>query len=205
MTPSAVGAWCTAHTGRLAQTAQQAHVAPDLVWDALQELWVRVLCQPPPAEVVSDPDQLFAWLLVALRRRVSDLQRRECRRRHVSLDEAPPLPDATRSAAARRELGECVHRALTTIARQNAAAAQLLELCYLNGLSVAEVAQKLAVSPEIVSARLQRAKRLFRTVWRGGGGVTVKPPNQLFTGFRVIFARLVRLLPVGAHSLGELP
>ena len=61
--------WCAAHGGRLAQIASEQTRNGELVRDALQEVWLGLLrCRPPDA-VAADPQRLFAWLLVAVRRR----------------------------------------------------------------------------------------------------------------------------------------
>ena len=162
--------WCAAHGGRLAQIASEQTRNGELVRDALQEVWLGLLrCRPPDA-VAADPQRLFAWLLVAVRRRAVDLLRRERLRSHRSLDEAADLAPDTPTEAARREEGERVRSVMDSLAANCKGDARLLELRYFDERSVAEIAELLGLTPRAVSARLQRAKRKFRDAWLAGGG-----------------------------------
>lgn len=160
--------WCGAHGGRLAQIASEQTRNGELVRDALQEVWLGLCTLGPPDEVAADPQRLFAWLLIAVRRRVVDLLRRERLRSHRSLDEAADFAKDTPTEAARRESGERVRSVMDSLAANCEGDARLLELLYFDDRSVAQIAELLGLTPRAVSARLQRAKRKFRDAWRGG-------------------------------------
>lgn len=161
--------WCAAHGGRLAQIASEQTRNGELVRDALQEVWLGLLYTRPPDAVAADPQRLFAWLLVAVRRRVVDLLRRE-HLSHGPLDEAADFARDTPTETARREEGERVRSVMASLAANCEGDARLLELLYFDDHSVAQVAELLGLTPRAVSARLQRAKRKFRDAWLAGGG-----------------------------------
>jgi RNA polymerase sigma factor (sigma-70 family) len=161
--------------------------------DALQDLWLNLLTAPPSAEVAVDHDRLFAWLSGAARRRLVDLIRRESRRRQV------PLADAPDAAVPSREREENALRVRAVLAELSASGsssvARLLELRYIEERSVAEIGRELKLSPRVVSARLQRAKRKFREVWllRGGGRMLTEWTWSISRFFRVTFSPSERL------------
>jgi RNA polymerase sigma factor (sigma-70 family) len=134
--------------------------------DALQELWTSVIRAPPSPEVADDSARLLAWLIGAARRRLSDHLRREKRRRQTLLIDLPDDTDAEREDEAQR-----VHAVLAAMsAGEDSRAAQLLELQFIEGQSVAAIARLLNVPPRAISARIQRAKGKFRQAWLAGGG-----------------------------------
>jgi RNA polymerase sigma factor (sigma-70 family) len=165
--------------------------------EAIQDLWLRLLQAPPPDDVLSDRPRLLAWLTGAARRRLLDRLRRERRRRQTSLTDLPLL--APTAPKEREAMALRVHHVLASMATgRDAAATSLLELRFLDGLGVAEISERLRISPRAVSARLQRAKRKFRNAWiagEGGGIIPSKPVATVPADFRVTFPRFVRLPP----------
>ena len=143
----------------------------ELLREALQEMWLGLLHTQPPNEVAADLQRLFAWLLVAVRRRMVDMLRRERLRKHYALEDTRTISDDTSAETVQHESLERVRSVLDALASNAESDARLLKMRYYENRSVAQIAEALGVTARVVSARLQRAKRKFRERWlRAGGG-----------------------------------
>jgi RNA polymerase sigma factor (sigma-70 family) len=161
--PIAVAHWSVQYGDRLIRTLIRQGVSVEVAQDAIQDVWLGVLRHPPPSGVVADPRRLWAWLLVATRRRAADLGRRERLRAHHALPDIAGAGRTPEQCIEGREDCELVSRALSQLSASGSpSAARLLELRFLNGMSLAGLSQLLAVSDRAVSARLQRATKKFR-------------------------------------------
>lgn len=135
--------------------------------DALQLLWLDTSRRPPPADVLRNAARLFAWLLVAARRRLVDVARRERRHQHFAIPTTLPTEPAetadrdTRAEQVRHTLGHLIKAGRIR-------EAHLLSMRFLEERSVRDIANILNVPPRAVSARLLRAKREFRLQWKQG-------------------------------------
>ncbi len=120
--------------------------------DVVQETWLAVM---RGLRRLDDPARFGAWAFRILTRRAADLQRGEARRREVEgqveprvPDPPPPELDALRAALAR----------LPTARRA------LLALFYVEGLSVADIAEVLGVPAGTVKSRLFHARKQLRAM-----------------------------------------
>lgn len=133
--------------------------------DALQELWLAVVRELPPAEVRAEDERLFAWLVGVARHRMLDQLRREARRR------CEPLSEALHAATDREsdlEREESCDRVRTILGKMgNESAARLLQLRHIEDHSVTEIAEMMGITRGAVKGRLQRAERTFRELWNG--------------------------------------
>ena len=142
--------WAQPLRRHVARVAGDAHAAEELV----QDIWLRVV---QGIGRLQDPFKFRAWLFGIAHRRLMD----ELRGRYatpateVELDAlAADLPDADRELVARE-----LERGL---ARLPASERYVLSLFYLEELSLADVAQVLAVPVGTVKSRLFRARQLLR-------------------------------------------
>lgn len=146
--------------------------------DALQELWLCVICRPPEIEVAVDENRLVAWLIGALRHlQVDEVRRLQRSRRtlqalyqlHRDVHDEDASADLERS-----ELADEVQRVLSRLEQQESATNfRLFRARLLDDRSLAEIATELGLSVAEASARLQRTKKKFRLLWlrnSGGGG-----------------------------------
>lgn len=139
--------------------------------DAMAELLVSVIARGVSDEIRSTPARFRAWVHGALRRRLSNALRRERRRRETALTEGE-LPCAQQPDEQERvEEAECVRTTLDEMRDTGfAAAADLLAWRWLDGESVAEIAQRLGTDARRVTYRLRHAKEAFRIAWAQRGG-----------------------------------
>jgi RNA polymerase sigma-70 factor (ECF subfamily) len=109
------------------------------------------------------PDLTVAWLLTVARNQLVDNWRREEReeRRKFQLLESPVDEGEENEAQERFERAR-VHAVLTGLGAHHRAA---LTLRYLDGLSVAEVADHLGRTVHATEALLVRARRAFRACY----------------------------------------
>jgi RNA polymerase sigma factor (sigma-70 family) len=165
---SEVEQWHAEYNERLARVLMRTKFSRFHAPDALQEMWLGVLLRPPPADIADSPQRLFAWLVVSLTRRAADLKRRHRLRAHLPLGDDEHTADASEDLPERAERAEQVRRVLSDLyANGSASAARLLELRFCDGLPVRAIGRELGVSPRRVTARLQRAQRMFRARWGG--------------------------------------
>jgi RNA polymerase sigma-70 factor, ECF subfamily len=114
---------------------------------------------------------LFTWLCTFCRREISGWYRRAGRHAEVSLEDErgearglldptalPPLDDPAQ-ALDRRELTRLVHATLDLLPGNYADA---LEWKYIEGLSVAEIAERLGLGYKATESLLTRARQAFR-------------------------------------------
>ena len=135
--------------------------------DALQELWLAMLRERPPAEVRAEDERLFAWLVGVARHRLLDQLRREARRHCEPLSETLQAATEWESDIEREESCDRVHTILRKLADSHESSARLLQLRYLEDRSVTEIAEMMGITRGAVKGRLQRAERTFRELWNG--------------------------------------
>ncbi len=133
--------------------------------DVLQELWLAMLRELPPAEVRAENERLFAWLVGVARHRMLDQLRREARRRCEPLSEALPAAKEQESDIERSESCDRVHMILAKMV--NESTARLLQLRHIEDHSVTEIAEMMGITRGAVKGRLRRAEHTFRELWNG--------------------------------------
>lgn len=143
-------------------------VGRSLADDALQDVFLWLARKGAPEEIAGDASRFHRYLCGAVRRHRADLHRREARHAHAALD---TTSFAACDTSMRDESARLVHAALAHLtAAGDHGAANLLNLRFLDGFSVAKIAARLCKSPKVVSASLQRAKRKFMLAWAALGG-----------------------------------
>jgi RNA polymerase sigma-70 factor (ECF subfamily) len=106
---------------------------------------------------LSDPAGFPKWSFRILERRYIDWQRKVIRERQVmALDEAPPEPAQTDNTEARID-------AKGLLARLDPDIRVVLQLYYLDGMNLAEIAEILDVPTGTVKSRLYYARKLANT------------------------------------------
>lgn len=196
--PCRVAEWVGRYTGGLRRRLCRHRLPCDCEDDVLQEVWLHVLLRPPSDEVAAAVDRLAAWLAGVLRHKAADVVRQLSRHRYVSLDdvltaggEPAPLDSPPEPYSNLTELAERTRTAISHLSVSSAGEnVRLLELRYISGKSVAEIAAITGLTPEVVSARLQRAKRRVRNVVRGRGGGKIRDKSD---GLCVMLAEPRRL------------
>jgi RNA polymerase sigma-70 factor (ECF subfamily) len=126
---------------------------PALAEDAVQEtLWAAV--KSLREGKLAEPDQLFAFVYGIARNRVADMVRRAARNRHDAFPPGfePPAPaDLSALDRERRDLAADAIRELDPSDRA------ILNLVLVDGLTLAEIAGRLALKPDAVRQRKSRA------------------------------------------------
>jgi RNA polymerase sigma factor (sigma-70 family) len=137
---------------RLERMTGSAELAEDLSQEAFLRLWRR-----GPSR--SDGDQQAAWLHRTASNLAIDELRRRKRRDHIHLEEeavASLSVDGVESLAVRDALDQLnAHERLCVLLRFQA------------GLSHAEIAETLAITPEAARKRVSRARHAFAAAYRG--------------------------------------
>ncbi|WAL63109.1 sigma-70 family RNA polymerase sigma factor [Amycolatopsis cynarae] len=125
--------------------------AEDLVQETLLRAWKH------PRVLDQSQGSARAWLFTVARRIAIDGWRSAAARTEVSTDAPPelPLPDDTERALQ----GWLVAEALGAL---SPAHREVLGLCYFEGYSVAEAAQRLGIPPGTVKSRTHYALRALR-------------------------------------------
>ncbi|MFP4278283.1 MAG: RNA polymerase sigma factor [Wenzhouxiangella sp.] len=127
-----------------------------LAQDAVQDAWIKVAGRLRGLE---DPRAFRGWIYHAVRWRVGDLQRRA--RRSVGLpDEAEAATDLTATRDTRLDLSAAIE-ALPGVERQ------ALQLFYVSGLTIPEIAVVLDIPAGTVKSRLYRARGLLKDHFKG--------------------------------------
>jgi RNA polymerase sigma factor (sigma-70 family) len=144
------------HSARLIRRLQRMlgsrEAAEDLAHEAFLRLWQRA-----PAGLA--PDEQAAWLQRAATNLALDELRRRRRRDHRQLEEdavAALTGDGAEALAVREAL-----------ARLSAHERLLVLLRFQAGLSHAEIAETLAITPEAARKRVERARRAFADAYLG--------------------------------------
>ena len=127
----------------------------DLAHDTLQDMWLRVL---RGIASLRDGARLRAWLFGIARRAVMDRMRQKYRDACLVDDDVDAMAAADESWPSQRDL-EALQDRLT---RLPIAERELLTLFYLRELSLAELAEVLAIPIGTVKSRLFRARALLR-------------------------------------------
>ena len=134
----------------------------DAAAEAVQDVWLRVL---RAISRLRDPARLRAWLFGIARRVMMDRLRQayaELPRAEIDLGEIPGPDDAEDRAA---DLAQ-MHDALATMPLTEREA---IVLFYLKELTLAQMAEVLAVPIGTVKSRLFRARQLLRRALTDGG------------------------------------
>ena len=144
--------WAQPLRRHVSRVAGDAHAADELV----QDIWLRVV---QGIGRLQDPGKFRPWLFGIAHRRLMDELRGRYAAPSLESDEATDglavgAPDPDRELVARE-----LERGL---ARLPAGERDVLSLFYLEELSLAEVAQALAVPVGTVKSRLFRARHLLR-------------------------------------------
>ena len=135
--------------GRMGRFLQRRLGAADRAADALQETWLAVTRGIPRLD---DPGRFRAWIYRIALTKAQDAQRQGARRSSAALDENladEPPADADEATRALLEGLEPSERLL-------------LELVYLQGLSLPEVSEVLALKVGTVKSRLSRLRERLR-------------------------------------------
>lgn len=129
----------------------------DRAEDVAQETLLRAWRHPQVLD--QSTRSARAWLFTVARRIVIDGWRSAAARSEITTDEPPEraVPDETERALQ----GWLVADALSELSERHR---QALTLCYFDGLSVAEVAERLGVAEGTVKSRLHYGLRALRLV-----------------------------------------
>lgn len=154
-TDKAKGEWVECCTRRFLPIATRIAGNDDLAMDALQISWIKVL---EAVNVCLEGPVACPWVTAIVANTAKDLVRRRGRRREVPFDpsksarRAVPGPDAAIEERQSLELMREIIAMLPSTFRK------VVEL-RLEGLSSAETAEQLGISPSNVDTRLHRAKK----------------------------------------------
>ncbi len=127
-----------------------------LAQDAVQDAWIKVAGR---LRTLDDPRAFRCWVYHAVRWRVGDLQRR-AHRRERPLDQAETAGDSTDARDRRMDLATAMD-ALPPVERQ------ALQLFYVSGLRIPEIAVVLDIPAGTVKSRLHRARGLLKDHFEG--------------------------------------
>lgn len=150
----------------------------DAAEEAVQETLARAVVAVGKGQP-ADPAKLPAFVAGIARHVIADAQR--ARHRVVSLEGVPasahPVADDDALAAlVSRAERERLRAALTQLAPADR---DLLRLCYVEGLTSAEIAGRLREPPERIRKRKSRALERLRCAFQGEAGHTlVSPPTE---------------------------
>lgn len=132
------------------------HAAEDIAIDVMSELVVH-------RHRYNFKVSLKTYLLMLARSRALDYIRRRKLIRFVGLDQAGEIPDgeALEERVFREDSKRRVHRAIRELPEEMA---QAVHLCYLEGLTYAEVAKVMKVDRKRVDNLLYRGKKALRDI-----------------------------------------
>ena len=105
--------------------------------------------------------EMAPWLVTIARRAAIDIQRRERRRPHVTLDDAPAGDASLIALPPSEEQIETVWRVREAIDALPAAERELVRLQHLDGMSHREIAERLDLPIGTVKSRSFRAHRML--------------------------------------------
>ncbi|WAS93692.1 RNA polymerase sigma factor [Nannocystis punicea] len=129
-------------------------------WQVLQEVWLAVLSR---IDGLREPRCLPQWLYTIARNTLmSHLRGRYAERERAAAEAPEPIDED--DPLARWTDAEQVYAGL---ARLPPVDREVLTLCFLDDLSIAEIAEVLAIPPGTVKSRLFKARRALRAVLEG--------------------------------------
>jgi len=144
--------------GRLLYYLRRLVASEEDAWDVLQQTWIKVL---NGIKGLDDPQRLPTWLYQIARRTAASHWRGHYREQ-ARMDENADLAELAQAEEGWQfEDAEQVHRALGGI---SVAHREVLTLCFLEDLSLEQIAEVLAVPLGTVKSRLCYAKRALRAV-----------------------------------------
>jgi RNA polymerase sigma-70 factor (ECF subfamily) len=131
--------------------------AEDLVHDVILETWARA------KDFDAARGSARSWIFLRLRSRALD-RRTAARVRRQAREplDTEAMPASTRRAQDRVEAGLDFAHVRTALARVGDETRQILELAYVEGLTLAEVAERMALPLGTVKSRLNRALARLR-------------------------------------------
>lgn len=134
--------------------------ADDVAQIALLRAWRSIDQLESP-----EPGQMCSWLDAIARNAATDLARQAVRRPTGELDEETA---ATSTVATETEIRQALGGALQAIRALPAKLRDPLVLSVVNGLSTAEIAERLDASPAAVRQRIARARKALATCKHAG-------------------------------------
>ncbi|MGD9700826.1 MAG: RNA polymerase sigma factor [Acidimicrobiia bacterium] len=130
----------------------------ELAEEAVQQTFVQAWRSASTFE----PDREMApWLVTIARRAAIDIQRRERRRAHVALDDAPAGDSSLVALPPSAEQIDTVWRVREAIDALPAGERELVRLQHLEGMSQSEIAERLDLPIGTVKSRSFRAHRML--------------------------------------------
>jgi RNA polymerase sigma-70 factor, ECF subfamily len=130
-------------------------------WDISQESWLEIL---RGLTRLNEPAKFGAWAYRIVSHKVYDWRRRNLRERSIQV--GPEETPVVISERAECETATDVHGVLRQLSRP---AQMVLNLCYLEGFSLAEIAGILGLPEGTVKSRLHAARNEFRNHWEALG------------------------------------
>lgn len=131
-------------------------------WQVLQEVWVAVLSR---IDRLREPGSLPQWLYAIARNTLMSHLRGRYAERERTAEEGPEPVDEDEPLARYAD----VERVYAGLARLPLVDREVLTLCFLEDLTIAEIAEVLAIPPGTVKSRLFKARRALRAVLEGEG------------------------------------
>ena len=154
--------------------AAQAMQPSDLLHMAVEKL-----CRRPSLHIEEQPGKFHGLMRTVMQRTLID-ERRRCRAaRRPDLHNACPLEEALHITAGQSALPDlicAVQEALAGLAAQNAPAAELLRLHFLEGRTGVEIAAAFGLSTGCISRRLTAAVLALREQMIAAGDITPRHP-----------------------------
>ena len=144
--------------GRLLYYLRRLVATEEDAWDVLQQTWIKVL---KGIKALDDPQRLPTWLYQIARRTAASHWRDHYQERARMGDNADLAELAEAEEGWHFDDAEQVHRALGRI---SLAHREVLTLCFLEDLSLEQMAEVLAVPLGTVKSRLCYAKRALRAI-----------------------------------------
>lgn len=160
--PAALAELVRAWEPRLFFYVRRMLVDEEEAWQVMQEVWVAVLSR---IDRLREPQCLPQWLYTIARNTLMTHLRGRYAERERTGAEAPEPVDED-DPLGRWADAEQVYAGL---ARLPPADREVLTLCFLNDLSIAEIAEVLAIPPGTVKSRLFKARKALRAVLEGEG------------------------------------
>lgn len=134
--------------------------ADDVAQNALLHAWRSIEQLESP-----EPGQMCSWLDSIARNAATDLARRTVRRQADALDDEAADPS---SIATEAELRQILDGALAAIRALPASLRDPLVLSAVDGLSAADIAERLELTPAAVRQRIARARRALAACKQAG-------------------------------------